>query len=385
MVWQYTMGGNALKKVKNRRLERKLYQEVERHVVETIAKLADKVGVPRYFDSKTSFGDLDIVYSIKQQSSMNPDKLIKEVMTSFGSKERVKNGHVTSIDYQFDADSEAFQIDLIYVPYDHFEVNMFYLSYGDMGAIFGMIFKTYGFGYGGEPGLFHQVCVDWDPCKNIGRINLTWDPVQICQVLQISDLPAKDCYATMHHIDLPNVFGGREGLFGEYDDVFDYVTSSPLFRPTFWTARSLHWNNDERTRVKVRPMYRHFIEEYIPRKFDFHPDVTFSPNLGKMTPLTTEERDIFVEDILDRFGVLEKRNLMIHQFEQKQKAKLHFNGQLITELLKDPLLIGRSLGIFIGKLVSKYPKLRDPEYLLQHDQETINKLITEFHKEYKTS
>jgi hypothetical protein len=368
------MGGKALKRVKTRRLAREEYLTVERQVVTFLAQHADLVGVPRYFDSKESFGDLDVVYCSSQ-----PERVVELFAQQFGSQEKVRGGHVCSLDFQFlDRELEAFQVDLILVKPEHFMSNLFYLSYSDMGAILGMLFKSYGLGYGGDPGLFHQVLINWIPSQCVGRLTITHDPVKICQVLGLDPRPALESLEPMRELDDTRIIGGSGGPFSSHDEIFDYISSSPLFNHQFWTARALHWNHKERDRAKTRPMYGDFLTRYIPGKYGFVPNTGLSPDEEKESLLTVEERERFVNEVLDRFGLKEARGRMIEEYRLKQQARERFNGQRVSTLTG---LTGPSLGLFMKRLVQTHPSLTDPHYLSQADQDEIDRSVSDFFRE----
>ena len=78
------MGGNALKNVKTRRLERAEYLLLEAEVLEKVNHLAKRLYVPRYFDSKESFGDLDIVYCVNEGKALQALK--KRLFLCFNRK-----------------------------------------------------------------------------------------------------------------------------------------------------------------------------------------------------------------------------------------------------------------------------------------------------------
>lgn len=335
------MGGKAFKHLKMQRLSRHQYKDIEQSILNKLSPLVTHIGIPIYFKSKESFGDLDIVYHCDRS-----DIFINEVLKILDTPHIVKNGSVSSIAIaydNFDNDKSFFQIDLIYASRENFNCMMFYLSYHDLGALIGMVCKAYGLGFGGEVGLFHNVLINNDVTKWCGRITISMDPVYICEILGLDSNVANACYSECSQIRLHS-----------YDEVFKYIAKSPLFCPSLW---KINMNHDEKVRAKKRPMYVEFITNFLP-----------------LCPLN--QNKISSETLLLRVldsQMMEKRNNMIYEYHRRQDAKAKFNGKIVESLIN---ISGKELGNFIQELLKSNPLLKSIDYLLETDQSIINELIT---------
>src|SRR4029079_10037427 len=95
------MGGNALKNCVTKRRPRSEYLVIEKDVSNLLAKYFLDFRLPKYFDDKERFGDVDIVYVPNETFD------IQQISKDLESKEYVRNGDIISIEFR------EFQIDLI--------------------------------------------------------------------------------------------------------------------------------------------------------------------------------------------------------------------------------------------------------------------------------
>ena len=140
------MGGNALKEITTRRVDREEYIKIRDYVIEKISSgIANHsfvnrriLDIPAY-RTKESFGDLDILLETFSGESLNYADMIHGW---FSPKQLVTNSGVYSFDY------ENFQIDLILTPTEYYDTSLSYYSWNDLGNLAGRIFKKLGFKYG---------------------------------------------------------------------------------------------------------------------------------------------------------------------------------------------------------------------------------------------
>ena len=90
------MGGRALKSTYTRRYEKKEYLKLTSEVLRKIRRFFYRAEIPRYYHTKESFGDMDVLVSMKDY---NGD--IREfITTQFKPNEIYHNGNCWSFDYK---------------------------------------------------------------------------------------------------------------------------------------------------------------------------------------------------------------------------------------------------------------------------------------------
>ncbi|KAJ3033672.1 hypothetical protein HK097_004759, partial [Rhizophlyctis rosea] len=127
------MGGKALKELTTlSRLAPQQLQSLQSRVLPIVNKHFIKAGVPHYLPTKESFGDLDILVAGPKSREGNP---IDDILSHFKPKHIARHGNITSFAL------DDFQVDLIWVPYLEYECAYGFLSWGDLGAMTGLIAK----------------------------------------------------------------------------------------------------------------------------------------------------------------------------------------------------------------------------------------------------
>jgi hypothetical protein len=372
------MGGNTLKLVKTCRLDKEKYEEITKFILDKIDKYYN-VFVPFYTKDKTDFGDLDVIINNKEiiKEEIDIRKLIKEM---FNPREIVRNGNMISFDFNINIlnyevinECDSFQIDFIIVNKEDFNSTCFYFSFNDFGRILGMMFRQYGFGFG-EKGLFYDIYDENDISYKIGRVYITKNIKEICDIAKIKmfDFNKKDyCY------DIT------------WTEIFDILSSSVLFSPEYWTSESDKWNSDTK-RALNRPMFSQFIFEYIPTKYNFKPYVLYSDVKKKFITdpvkqkfITDPVKQKFINEILTQYNLLEKVNEIYKNHHLEKKAKEMFNGNIVIEITG---LKGKELGIFIENLKKDNPTTINSIIWLNSDDrnpDEIKKIINDYYSSYK--
>ncbi len=311
------MGGSALGQ-QMPRLSRKTYFRI---VCQLKARLCPSfyefVQEPRCFDSKLSFGDVDLLVSRKSRH-FNPQN-------ELSSRNVVRNGPIKSFDF------EGYQVDLIEIAADCIDLSRFFFGYSDMGMIFGMFMRNIGLKFGMR-GLTLKL--------ETYKIHLSNDIRLILSFLKLD-------------------FDAWQAGFKTQDALFEFITGSKYFQRSFF-ARSERvlmddkakrvrsenngtfeqptiWNHECRSRFNERPMFKAFIQ--------------FVEAMPEM-----EEQIIHRGDIRDQaltyfdkqaeYAEIEKHLALVRKVKQK------FNGDIAMQLSG---LCGKTLGNCMASFKHKYP------------------------------
>lgn len=320
------MGGNALKKCFTRRYSKKEYEDICERVLEILKKYGVTAYIPRTFPGKESFGDLDVVYTPKDdkpQSLLDPKVIAKE----FNSCEYVVNGNVVS--YEF----EEFQVDLIKSTETIFENHCYYLDYNDLGGILGQITYQYRIKYG-HKGLILTVHYKNDPTLPMGPIILTHEPREFYKFMGMD-------------------FSVLERGFQTEEEFFHFLTTCRFFKKEFF--RDVNYNHGHRTRAKKRPLYGRFLDY-----------------LGDLGDERAEVDVIAVqEETLRYFGKFEEYERIKERYEIKQAVKSKFNGEIVGRVT------GRerqALGDFMKAFKDTYSN----DWIYEHTAEEVLEAVRSF-------
>ena len=331
------MGGSALGR-QAPRLSRELYTEV---VAELKAKLVPLfylvVEVPRSFASKTSFGDVDLLASLPQQTF--------DPLTHLGSAEGVQNGNIKHFDYR------GYQVDVIVIDESKMDLARFFYGYGDTGMIMGMFMRNLElkFGMGG----------------------LTYK----CETYKVS--LSQDLKAILQFVGLDYDFW--EQGFETKESMFRYLASSKYFRPYFFSRKNPEvleldgqkrkkgtsvfetptiWNHEARHRLAERPMFHNWIEhvESLPETAD------------KIDPEQVKAA------ALDFFNKADAVRKVEEELDIGRRVKAKFNGKLAMEWTNQQVT-GRPLGNLTASFKAVYPLTR----LDIMTQDEIQEAFVKFH------
>jgi hypothetical protein len=174
------MGGNALKNVKIIRFNKSEYNRV---ILEIKEKLKEyKTDIPYHLESKTSFGDLDILIE-----SSDTNNIYDEIIRLFNPVEILDN-YVISFSYPSNEHNTYYQIDII--PVESIGSAMLYYSYSDFGNIIGKCVSYHGFTFGSDGFSIkiknRLIGIENDnPYYTLGKIKLTNNIEEICLLLGI--------------------------------------------------------------------------------------------------------------------------------------------------------------------------------------------------------
>lgn len=333
------MGGAALGQ-KAPRLPRDVYSKI---VAELKAKLVPVFYLlleePRSFTTKTSFGDVDLL-AAKPQRRLDPKQ-------DLGSLESGNNGNIKHFEY------EGYQIDVIEIDEDHFELGRFFYGYGDTGMITGMFTRNIGLKFG-MGGLTYK-------CETY-KIKLSHDLRAILQFLGL------DYDAWL------------EG-FDTQEDLFRFMESSKYFRPYFFSRKHpavfeldvqkrtkgnpafetpTIWNHEARHRMAERPMFHSWIE-YVESLPESAHDI--DPEQVKASALTAFGKQAELQEVEEGLDL-------------GRRVKAKFNGKHAM-VWTDNQVMGKPLGELTASFKTVYPMKQLDKMTQDEIREAFIKFYTE--------
>lgn len=325
------MGGNAIKHAK--RVDKETFLKVEKDVVGKIKSIlpGSRVEPLKFFDSKESFGDLDVLVEFFAPSDLN--NFFGDVSETFGYGDRVfnqdkslykSNGNILSFGYKING--EIFQVDLIKTQHEIFDCAFNYFAYNDISNLLGRMSKKLGFKIS-HKGLFFIVR-DPDDNSFVREVLLTRDYFKGLQYLALS------------------VDKFKKGFESE-EDIFKYVSSSPYFNADIYLPRNR--SNENSFRDSKRKTYQNFLK-YCEKnkeklnKFSFG-KVDDLGGYGSAGNLYTK----FLEEVLfpDNPGLKEKVASFLNENKVNKQFKKYYNGSKLIEVSG---LSGKELGQLKGKI-----------------------------------
>jgi len=345
------MGGRALKTTETRRYEKQEFFDLWPILKDKVEKAFNTEAelVISYHD-KDSFGDMDII--VLNDGNMPTPEEIKRILTEdFGASEIHQNSTIYSFDFN------ELQIDLIFTPTSNWETSQVFFAYNDLGNLMGKIFHKLCLSYGFE-GLRYIYRMDGGE-RILGSFIVSKDSQKIFEFIGLD----------WAHF--------QKGFFN-VQEIFEYIESSPYFVPESFYYENLDQKN--RKRNKKRANYALFIE-YINKKYKKDESKL---QVGKYKH--GKDKDQYKQIIHDYFPEVDF-NKRLKEFEEKAAYKQviasKYNGRIIMELI--PGLSGKELGKFIGdhaEFVGKAGYMSLDEIVYNAEQEDINEMILEFHKDW---
>lgn len=285
----------------------KMYGDV-RHKLERMSGL-EKCELVKAYNNKSSFGDMDILCVGEYTKD--------DVSKAFGDVPVSKNGPVISILYK------QFQIDLINVHQEDFEMSKVYYSYNDLGNFMGRVAHRMGFKYGHD-GL-------WLILRDVDYVY-----AKIC----VSKSP-RDIFEFLGYDYGYYLLG-----FVELEDVFEFASSTRFFNPDMFLDE--YRNAKSLVRDRKRESYRLF-KEYVVKNSQTvsrYPYENMSEKGGRVA------KDEFLFTAYIYFGGFKEKVEKAKQEHQKRKElKNKFNGDIVRNLTG---LDGKELGMFIANLKDNY-------------------------------
>lgn len=312
------MGGKLLTKVFNlaeKRISREEYFKLRKQIILDFRRFYPdcRIVTPEVLRNKNTFGDIDVLTNLQHDQ-------IKRIITDCY---KIFKPHVNAGVFSFPID--GFQVDIIHVPNDYFNISYEFYSNGDAGNIIGRLFNSFGLSFG-HRGLFYKLLRSYFSGKEndvnpLDKILITTDMEEILDFVGLDFQRWKDG-------------------FDNENDVFNFVESSPYFNARMFRFEEL--NNENKTRNRKRPMYCHFVERIEEKYKD-----QIIPRLSKQYwfPHVTKRWPHILEEI-------EKHR---PRYERSYIIGKKWNGNLIKEIpLKD-----KELGEFIVGFKNSFEDFND--------------------------
>jgi hypothetical protein len=314
------MGGLALKNTFTRRYQRDEYNLLEEEVFGIVRKTFKRCDTPRFFASKESFGDMDLIVSMEDFDIKNVRKYIED---TFNPNEIFHNGHCYSFDHK------ELQIDFICVPAEDYDSNYHYLAFNDLGNFIGRIAQSMGLKYGQE-GLWYN---HFHNDQKVGKVMISKDYPKIFEFLGLS----YDKWI--------------EG-FDSLEEIFEYIIQSPNFDSLMYQMSSLNKVNRERNlKRKSYVSFLEYIEENYPNVFgpEFYKDEILK-DVSKVF-----DCDVFTE--IKRYE---------YEYAKRGYVSAKFNGGLV---IKRYGVTGKELGDAMSKFkdIINLRKTGYDDYIINRD------------------
>jgi len=241
-----------------------------------------------FYKNKVTFGDADVLVSTELKAASGDSYQTEEAFNirnyieeTCKPNEIFHNGNCWSFDYK------ELQVDIITTAPEHFDSNLMYLSYNDLGNFIGRLAHGFGLRYGQE-GLWleHQF-----KGKNIGSVSISKDYPTIFKFLGLS-------------------YERWEQGFDELEDIFKFIAASPYFNWKRFQLEEL--NKINRDRNKKRLSYMTFLDWMDKNVADENHEYQFAENKDEYFNLidkTFPEADLVVG--VRRLEYLECRKLYV--------------------------------------------------------------------------
>jgi len=327
------MGGLALKSTHTRRYQRKEFDALWIEVSGIIGKTFKQFSMPRYFESKESFGDMDIIISLE---GFDYETMREYITTTFKPNEIFHNGHSWSFDYK------EIQIDFITCPAEDYESYEHYFAFNDLGNFIGRMAQVMGLKYGQE-GLWYN----------------HYNGNQKTKIIISKDYPKIFDYLGL---DYSKWITGFDSL----EEIFEYVKTSRFFNPEIFQMH--HLNKINRERNLKRASYIAFLEyiegEECNKDYDVLEVEYHKENLIKIIDEAFPEADVRLEvKRLEYFAA------------KSDYATAKFNGHIVMEKYG---LKGKELGNSIQTFqthIQEEHQVGYIDFLVDMDEETIFKFF----------
>ena len=328
------MGGNLFKLG---RLAKEDYKKLETKLqVYLDEKLGEHYRIPRYYDDKPDFGDMDIIVS-SAAIKKNWQNLKQEIVDDLGIETHKSIGNVFSTIY------DDFQVDYFVRDEQYFHSAWCFLSFNDIGNLIGRICKRFNLKYG-ERGLAYVYRrAEGNYNKDLA---LSTDFKDIFSFLKLD-------------------YSKWEQGFTSKKEMFDWLVICPYFsvKPYQKLSKSLE------KRLRERPTIQAFInyleENKIDKVYDFYEDQdAYIPLIAQHFPTANLETAIEKE---------RKREAFVQVIREK------YNGRLIMALF--PSLKNKALGQFMEAFKQSFDDFETQIHALTAKE--IEQKLQTFYKNYQ--
>jgi hypothetical protein len=301
------MGGNALKQY-GVFTERKNTDEFRQIANEINNKISLDLGlfsqVVKCYHTKADHGDLDLLIKCDKSYNVNWRNYIE---FTFKPNAIYNNGGVFSFDYK------NFQIDIIPINADKWEIANIYYSYDPLGNIMGKTYHKFNLSYGWK-GLYYKY-------RN-------FNGNEVADILISTD--TKKIFEFGGY-DYDRYLQGFETL----EDILKFTINGKYFDSEMFQIENL--KHIDRKRNRKRDSYHIFLnylkDNNIDKKYEFNRDKNSYLNV-----IDSFFPEAMLMEKLEELNEIDRKNSIISQ---------KFNGDIVMEWL--PNLKGKELGEAIGK------------------------------------
>lgn len=324
------MGGNALKKygISTSRKETDEFIRIGKVITNQMKKdLNAETVIVKSFHTKDSHGDADVLF---KRTAETKDIDMAEYVKVFNPQAIYNNSGVVSFDY------DDFQVDIISINEDDWDVAQTYFSYDPLGNIMGKVFHKFGLSYGWNGLTYKFRSFSGSLSKSI---NVSKDARRIFEFAGY---------------DYDRYLEGFETV----EDIFKYLISNKFFDPIMFEFENL--KHIDRKRNLRRKSYHTFIEylkeNKIPKVYEFNPSKdAYLPMIDEFFPEV---------NILEQIKTFTDQNVLNKLISEK------FNGNHIMEMF--PELKGKELGYAISKYKEMFGTVDEyNEVILEYSFEEI--------------
>jgi len=331
------MGGNLYKLG---RLPKEKYLAIEQELrIYLDQKFGEQYRIPRYFNNKPDFGDVDVILSQSILKDKTWAEIKEELIEDLQLEKYQTTGTLFSTVYR------NFQVDYFLRSEKYFDSTYSFLSFNDLGNLIGKICRRFNLKYG-EEGLVYVFRRANQHYKK--DIPVSLDFKKIYEFLQLD-------------------FSKWEEGFDSRKEMFDWIVASPYFsiRPYVKLSKQSEKRAKERTTMK---RFLAYLEEekiqkeyvYLENKEDYLPKIdAFFPEANLAEAIKKEKaREVFLEELKEKY-----------------------NGKMIMQLF--PQLKGKELGAFIKSFQEQY---KDHETTLHQMTPTqIVDQLRNFYDQYQSA
>lgn len=325
------MGGNALKNINTRRLDKVEYLTIKDEVINILKKEFRQVTIPLYYRNKETFGDLDVIVGwyrapedvINGDGILNGDGLRAYIETTFKPREIIH----TKNDNQWSFDYKECQVDLIMCDYEDFWCYYHFYAYNGLGALLLVILaKNMGLVYS-RKGLAYQ---HYFKGEKIGTILISKDNKAIYKFMRLDYLQFMRGFDTM-------------------DEIFEFIISSEYFyhdSPNINKLKKTRW-------VNINDFMKYF-------ELSHHKSNYRDPGMTYVNKAI---------ETFDTFNYTEETRKLEYEYTRDAYVKSKFNGKMvIDEFGFEGGMLGNKLNEF-----KKYFKdeLSYKEFIIETDKKDI--------------
>jgi hypothetical protein len=287
------------------------YRERELQVLSILGQLGVHARVPRYIAEKPDFGDMDVVVRTNDIENLREGLLRYTTMAG----KHVFTQATPATKTGFSCAMSDLQVDIIRATPMNVTRTVEYLSFNDLSNILGKIAVRMGCRYD-HRGL-HFIYRGTGHFKR--EIQIAYTMNSVCEYLGLDPRPWQRGFQT-------------------FDEMFEWVTSSPFFSPEFVTGGGPAKVKRRRRRRTIAAFIDWLNERGMDRR--------------ETPPALPWLEQVYALDDLERFNEPNTLETWLEQVRadevRAQKVAAKFNGRLVMELV--PGLEGKRLGEFMTRM-----------------------------------